>query len=1021
MPRHKDGPISMTSLPLWDHQRKAIETIQHYLTAVNQNASAGAALVHMPTGTGKSGVIATASHLIENIGCVLVLCPRIALRDQLFKEINGRFFKKLGLHIILPKRVYNVSRKFPKIETCEYPNSIIVMTIQMLYSIAKRQDDNFTDLKEHVDLVIVDEGHYEPAISWREAIRALQKPKVIFTATPFRNDLKLFDIDYDYAYSYTFHEAINEKIIRDVAIYPRAHPRTPHDFVREVINFYDEQFGEGEQPANEKPRVIIRCDSQATIRQIGTALQSAAKSFVLIHENFDDNSGTRERRTVPDPSEEDAIFWVHQFKLLEGIDDPRFQVLALYEELRTTRQFVQQVGRVIRNPLRTPGVIAHVIDHSNGRQKELWDSFLEFDNLLLEKGVAVADFGKKLLDELSRALPDIVYLDGRFRSRFSLSSVDPSEELSLPLTVNISHKRNGFDLDRLCDEISSEYEQQDKDFRLVSVDNKTRVFLYLTFRNSPLLRTTCFVECRLGITIIREVGKYLCFYDSGGSIPYVLNRYIDQIPTEEMRRLFSKGKRTHLTTVSLRNSNLGPRAIRSRTISAAHLYDTVPSFDDHSFVCQTALGYSEITNKQSVRRYVGFQRGKITDSSDARATFRDYIQWLDIVEQLLTNNSASSPEFQRYAKPSAPPSDPDPINILLDLAEIQDSFATNSYRGIPAGQPMTVEDTCSEVKDKSFTITANGILATAYIEFDPTTERYHVSSTDLENLYYSTDPLFSRGLVNYLNQTQSFRVIPKSEGSLYAIGEFFSPIMKFGPSYRDDQIGLFSILHTADCVERIGSEKGTACATDGSCWDNESLFAIIDNLGRGYDNVEDLFGDPDIVVCDDLGIEAADFIIADTNGRRVIFVHAKGLGNQGNSRKYAASPLQEICSQATKNLRYFSRFGQEEPPKARKWHNTKWPGAKGVEGEVLNRIRRKPPSISTGLDLWKAIKTIIRDPYANLEVWLFLGRLLSKSTFRQKLTSGKPAAEAKQAAYLIFSTMNDVASVGARLRVICSP
>ena len=223
---------------------------------------------------------------------------------------------------------------------------------------------------------------------------------------------------------------------------------------------------------------------------------------------------------------------------------------------------------------------------------------------------------------------------------------------------------------------------------------------------------------------------------------------------------------------------------------------------------------------------------------------------------------------------------------------------------------MTVEDTCSEVKDKSFTITANGILATAYIEFDPTTERYHVSSTDLENLYYSTDPLFSRGLVNYLNQTQSFRVIPKSEGSLYAIGEFFSAIMKFGPSYRDDQIGLFSILHTADCVERIGSEKGTACAADGSCWDNESLFAIIDNLGRGYDNVEDLFGDPDIVVCDDLGIEAADFIIADTNGRRVIFVHTKGLGNQGNSRKYAASPLQEICSQATKNLRYFSRFGQ---------------------------------------------------------------------------------------------------------------
>src|SRR5262245_23549297 len=109
------------------------------------------------------------------------------------------------------------------------------------------------------------------------------------------------------------------------------------------------------------PRVIIRCESDARIRQIGQALEGAGRTYVLIHENFQDADPSRphERRSVPDPEHEQAQFWVHQFKLLEGIDDPRFQVLAIFDELKTTLSLVQQVGRVIRNPERKPGAVAH--------------------------------------------------------------------------------------------------------------------------------------------------------------------------------------------------------------------------------------------------------------------------------------------------------------------------------------------------------------------------------------------------------------------------------------------------------------------------------------------------------------------------------------------------------------------------------------------------------------------------------------------------------------------------------------
>jgi len=323
---------SLSSTPLWDHQKRAIVTIRDYLNVFEQDNSLGSALIHLPTGTGKTGVIACASHFLKKSGCVLVLCPRVALRDQLCREISGRFFTKLNFEDDLPKTVHNVKKGFPNIADADYGASIISMTIQMLFSLKKKHDNdtathqNYATLQNKVDLIIVDEGHYEPALMWSDAIRGIKAPRLIFTATPFRNDLKLFDVSFDHAYSYTFKQATEDLTIRKVEIHDRDKQESPTKFVKDVLEFYAQQFGD-QADAESSPRVIIRCDSQAEIRQIGVALNNAGRSYVLIHENFKDNDAEtpHERRTVPDPNDEPAVFWIHQFKLLEGIDDPRFQ------------------------------------------------------------------------------------------------------------------------------------------------------------------------------------------------------------------------------------------------------------------------------------------------------------------------------------------------------------------------------------------------------------------------------------------------------------------------------------------------------------------------------------------------------------------------------------------------------------------------------------------------------------------------------------------------------------------------
>jgi hypothetical protein len=330
-----------------------------------------------------------------------------------------------------------------------------------------------------------------------------------------------------------------------------------------------------------------------------------------------------------------------------------------------------------------------------------------------------------------------------------------------------------------------------------------------------------------------------------------------------------------------------------------------------------------------------------------------------------------------------------------------------------------LEDACCEVNAGKFTVTANGKAYPGAIEFKDKTERYELDIPDIDGDFSTNERQLKAGIVRYLNHSQSFRVIPQTVGTFYTLGAFYTPIMQFGGKYDDDQIGLLKVMHPYACLSTIGSEKGIACAPNGSKWDARSLFSIVDLLGVGH-GMEAEFGHPDIVVCDDLGTEAADFVLGYTREKRVVFVHCKGKGNGGSHGEYSASGLQDVCGQATKNLRYFGRFGNEVPPKAKDWDTKEWSGAHGVSGKVKKRIRTGPAG-RTGKELWADLQTIVRDPYADLQVWLFLGRTLKKSELQKQLTKAAPAPEAQQAAYLLFSTMNDVASVGARLKVFCSP
>ncbi len=1042
MPKPKTGKTPaaplLAQLSLWPHQSEAINRMRHYIAEFQAGNVEGSALVHMPTGSGKTGVIATIARCLPEVGCTLILAPRIALREQLARDIQSRFFEHLSKKIALdklPKKVVEIAGDDPIPEIEDYESTILVSTIQKIHSMANNSL-KWEELASHISLVIVDEGHYEPAASWSIVLRSFKTPKIIFTATPYRNDLKFFDINLKHVFIYTFHQAAEDGFLRDVEIVTQEPTRDPNKFVTDLLAFYDKKFSDGK---GDKPRVIIRCERQEEIRQIAAILKKHKRDYIAIHERFSDKTKkSKEQKSVPDPSKESATFWIHQFKLLEGIDDNRFQVLALFDPLQNARSLVQQIGRIIRNPGRKPGSKGYVLDHSPlGRQLQLWMGYLKYDQALSQHGEKALNLaiGKGWLTNLFQAQPICSYMGDRFRVPLDLEELDPQQDLVLPRMVNLRHKGKDFDIDKFCEVLEKSFLGDDREFRRYDQEGSI-VYLYITFNNSPLLENAYFLEPKLGVTILRVMKDVVAYYDSSGHLPVDLFEagLGEVVDAYELKKLFSANNSSRLTAVSLRNANLGPNTIRSHSISAGNIHDTVSAFDDHAQVCTTATGYSPEPNGKEVkwlRRYIGFDSGRVSQSSKPCPLY-EYETWTQGVAQELKQTVNPTPTFRRYAEEHKIPEDTTPKHILLDLQEVQDKYLSTGTTDVSRDEVLNpvdlsceieeyVEEEAQENNEKkiadqpkySFTFQANNISWKIFIRYAPDLEKYILDSPELDKAYYNKDSQDKRSIISYLNQNQAFRVIPATENFIYTLGRFYQPLFKVGKGFDPELFDVCQVLTKSSKLASVKDEKyeNKDHPTKEKAWTENTLFGIIKKLG-GPAGLQEFFGNPDILICDDMRTEAADFIMADTKRRRVVFIHAKA---SSTKKPYSASALQEVISQATKNINYLGMYNESIPPNLKDWDKG-WPDGKNPK--IPKRILI---SKLKGEKAWEKIQSIIRHPLADREVWLFLGSILSKSQFEANLAKDPPTPETLQAAYLLRSALTTVASVGAKLRVFCYP
>ncbi|HBZ6634845.1 DEAD/DEAH box helicase family protein [Clostridium botulinum] len=84
--------LSLISNKIRIEQKEALEKLDEYLS---DNEEKSFALIKMPTGTGKTGVIACVSHAFDNYKNILIITPNNQLPKQIKNEISLDFWNKI--------------------------------------------------------------------------------------------------------------------------------------------------------------------------------------------------------------------------------------------------------------------------------------------------------------------------------------------------------------------------------------------------------------------------------------------------------------------------------------------------------------------------------------------------------------------------------------------------------------------------------------------------------------------------------------------------------------------------------------------------------------------------------------------------------------------------------------------------------------------------------------------------------------------------------------------------------------
>lgn len=178
------------------------------------------AVVVMPTGSGKTAVLMTVPYLLEATR-VLVVTPSRLVRDQITKQWQQlRLLKALGVlpeEVGAPAVVEVRSRVGTASQWAAFEQADVVVGTPS--SVSPAIEEVAEPPPDLFDLLLIDEAHHSPARTWNALLRSFPNARrVLFTATPFRQDQR--EIEGSFVYAYPTSRAFKDRIFGSVSFVP---------------------------------------------------------------------------------------------------------------------------------------------------------------------------------------------------------------------------------------------------------------------------------------------------------------------------------------------------------------------------------------------------------------------------------------------------------------------------------------------------------------------------------------------------------------------------------------------------------------------------------------------------------------------------------------------------------------------------------------------------------------------------------------------------------------------------------
>lgn len=537
------------------------------------------ALVVMPTGTGKTGVLMLVPYF-RSSNRALIITPSKLVRNQVAEDFRS-------LSVLKRAEVFTNDVSGPRVfELASQVTSPGDWEQMLGFDVVVATPNGISPAYENIpspppdlfDLLLIDEAHHSPANTWKTILDCFPNAdKVLFTATPYRQDSR--EIKGKFIFNYPVRAAFEDKVFGQVRFCP-VEPAVGQNADIAIAKAAEDTF-QKDKAAGYRHAVMVRTSQIKRANELAdlyAANTSLKLQTVSSHHTYGHVKRTIEKLRN---GELDGVICVDMMS--EGFDFPWLKIAAVHSPHKSLAVTLQFIGRFARTnapdigeakflavPQEIKGELQVLYE-----EKAIWQDIildLQHGRIEQEKEVreAIESFDEPVVTDVSAE--DLSLYSLRPYSHVKIyrvegSEVDISKPLKLPRPFQVIFQQVS---EELATSVIVANETEQPKWTDLPAFNRSEFDLFVTHFNADA--GLLFINAsRKSDSLYEEIAKQY----SGGNhkiLPlYIVNRVLHGMAEAEFFNVGMKNRVAHSHAESYRIIS-GPRAQRSVSRSDGKLF-----------------------------------------------------------------------------------------------------------------------------------------------------------------------------------------------------------------------------------------------------------------------------------------------------------------------------------------------------------------------------------------------------------------------------------------------------------------